>query len=369
MIATTAAAKSTLLISVKDLDSFCVSALKKVGVSSANARITSSILVGTDAFGVFTHGVKSLRGYVRRLRSGGLRADASPAIVKQGPGWAIVDGRSGLGMVTSTFAMKVAIEKARATGIGYAGVRNSCHFGAAGAYALQAARAGLIGLAVSNDKPSVSVPGSRRPVLGSNPFAYAVPCGGDRPIFMDIATSAVAGGKIYQAQIFGRQIPADWLIDSEGVPTTDPNGYPETKTLVPMAAHKGYGLALFIEVLSAALTGAALTNRVGSWMADDPSLPTNHGAAFIAINVGSMVALRSFKRNIDRVIGEIRGAPLAKGAQRIYLPGEIEWEKRDRALKHGLELPSDVVASLEGLAADLQIQLPRAGKEKQRAKP
>jgi ureidoglycolate dehydrogenase (NAD+) len=219
-------------------------------------------------------------------------------------------------------------------------------------------------VAVCNDKPSVSVPGSRRPVLGSNPFAYAVPCGGSRPIFMDIATSAVAGGKIYQAQTFARPIPADWLIDSDGVPTTDPTGYPATKTLVPMAAHKGYGLALFIEVLSAALTGAALTNQVGSWMADDPSLPTHHGAAFIAINVGSMVALRSFKKNIDRVVGEIRSAPLAKGAERIFLPGEIEWEKRDRALKHGLELPSDVAASLEGLAADLQMKSPRAAKLK-----
>jgi ureidoglycolate dehydrogenase (NAD+) len=363
MIATTAAAKSKLRISVKELDAFCVRALRKAGVSAAKARTTSSILVGTDSFGVFTHGVKCLRGYVRRLRSGGLRAEVSPSIADQGPGWAIVDGHSGLGMVTSTFAMNVAIKKAKAVGIGYAGVRNSCHFGAAGAYALQAARAGLIGIAVSNDKPSVSVPGSRTPVLGSNPFAYAVPSG-DRPIFMDIATSAVAGGKIYQAQIFARPIPANWLIDSDGVPTTDPNGYPETKTLVPMAAHKGYGLALLIEVLSAALTGAALTNRVGSWMADDPSLPTNHGAAFIAIDIGSMVTLASFKKNIDRVIGEIRGAPLAKGAKRIFLPGEIEWEKRDHALKHGLELPGDVAASLQGLAADLQMELPRKSTKK-----
>lgn len=333
-------------------------ALDRVGVDAAKARTTTQVLVTTDTFGVHTHGVKSLRGYIRRLRAGGLRADAVPEVPLQGPGWAVVDGHSGLGMVTSTFAMEIAVQKARASGIGYVGVRNSCHFGAAGAYALQAAYAGLIGIAVSNDKPSVAVPGSRGPVLGSNPLAYAIPAGGERPIFMDIATSAVAGGKVYQAQTFNRAIPANWLIDEDGVPTTDPYGYPQTKTLVPMAAHKGYGLSLLIEVLSAVVTGAAITKQVGSWMADDPSQPTHHGAAFIAIDVGSIMPLALFKGKIDHLIKEIRGAPLAKGAERIYLPGEMEWGKRDHALLHGLELPADVVESLVGLAADLQIEMP-----------
>lgn len=349
-----------LRVSVDALERFCVGALVNAGLSPADARISTNVLVTTDTFGVFTHGVKSLRGYVRRIKAGGLRANALPEVLEQGPGWAVIDGHSALGMVTSTFAMDTAIAKARASGIGYAGVRNSCHFGAAGYYALQAAHADMIGLAVSNDKPSVAATGARVGVLGSNPLAYAVPAGRERPIFLDIATAAVAGGKVYQAQTFGRTIPLGWLIDGEGVPTTDPVGYPESKTLVPMAAHKGYGFALLIEILSAAMTGAAMTSRVGSWMADDPSQPTDHGAAFIAINVGAMLPIDVFKERVDQVIGEIRRAPLAKGAERIYLPGEMDWERREQALQQGLVLPRDVVASLTGLAEDMQIPMPSA---------
>ena len=119
-------------VSADDLHAFCVAALTKVGVGVADARTTADVLVTTDTWGVFTHGVKALRGYVRRLRGGGLRADARPEVVAGGPAWAVVDGGSALGMVTSVFAMRVAMAKAQECGVGYAGVRNSCHFGAAG---------------------------------------------------------------------------------------------------------------------------------------------------------------------------------------------------------------------------------------------
>ncbi len=215
----------------------------------------------------------------------------------------------------------------------------------------------MIGLAFSNDIPSVAAPGSSGPVLGSNPFAYAVPAGRERPMFLDISTAAVAGGKVFRAQAFGHLIPAGWLVDHEGAPTIDPVGYPSTKTLLPMAAHKGYGLALMIEVLSGVLTGAAVTRKVGSWMSGDSSLPTGHGAAFIAIDVGAVFPLVEFKARVDLLVAECRSAPLAKGATRIYVPGEIEWERRDKALAEGIELPGDVVANLEALADDLSMPM------------
>ena len=126
-------------VTADDLRTFCIDALTKVGVGEADAQTTADVLVTTDTWGVFTHGVKSLRGYIRRIQAGGIRADAHPRITSEGPGWAIVNGGSALGMVTSTFSMRAAIEKARACGIGYAGVFNSCHFGAAGYYAALAA--------------------------------------------------------------------------------------------------------------------------------------------------------------------------------------------------------------------------------------
>src|SRR5262249_12091828 len=181
-------------VSVDALRAFCLEALAKVGVGEEDARTTADVLVTTDTWGVFTHGVKALLGYARRLRGGGLRADARPTIVSDGPAWAIVDGGSALGMVTSVLAMRTAAAKARASGIGSVGVRNSCHFGAAGYYAHLAAAEGCIGLAMANDVPSVAAPGSRGAVTGSNPLAYAVPTRSGRSILLDMATSTVAGG-------------------------------------------------------------------------------------------------------------------------------------------------------------------------------
>jgi LDH2 family malate/lactate/ureidoglycolate dehydrogenase len=344
-------------VTVEDLHAFCREALHKVGVPEAEARMTADVLVRTDTWGVFTHGVKSLPGYVRRLRAGGLRATGKPAVVAEGPAWVIVDGDSALGMVTSTFAMQRAMDRARSCGIGYAGVRNSCHFGAAGYYAVLAAEQGMIGVAMANDTPSVSVPGSRGRVTGSNPLAYAIPTGTGRPIFLDVATSTVAGGKVAAAHARGQFIPTGWVLDLEGRPTTDPGAFLAGGALTPMAGHKGYGLALLIEVLSGVLTGAAVAGRIVSWTVGDPSVPTGHGAAFLAIDVAALMPAGDFHRRMDALARAIHEAPLAPGCERIYLPGEKEWEHRDRALRHGLVLPPDVMQSVQVLSEELGISV------------
>ena len=176
-------------ISVADLEQLCRAVLRKCGLSDADARLAADALVTTDTYGVYTHGTKCLAGYVARLKAGGLKPNAVPRVEREGPGWAIVDGQSALAMVTSVFAMNAAIEKARKTGIAYVGVHNSCHFGAAGYYVNLAAKADMIGLAMANDTPSMVTPGARKPVLGTNPFSYAVPAGQENPIFLDIASS------------------------------------------------------------------------------------------------------------------------------------------------------------------------------------
>jgi LDH2 family malate/lactate/ureidoglycolate dehydrogenase len=348
---------TALRISADDLHGFCVAALTSVGVDAADADTTATALVTADTWGTFTHGVKLLRGYVRRLRGGGLRATGRPSVVADGPAWAIVDGDSALGAVTSVLAMRTAIAKARGCGIGYAGVRNSCHFGAAGYYASLAAAEGLIGLAMANDTPSVTAPGARGAITGSNPLAFAVPTGSGQPILLDMATSTVAGGKVAAAHALGKSIPDHWAVDGDGQPTTDPGDFLRGGALRPMAAHKGYGLALLIETLSAALTGAAVTRQVVSWVLDDPAVPTGHGAAFLAIDVSALMPPETFRHRIDRMAQEIRQAPKAAGAERIYLPGEMEWEQRERALAEGVLLPPDVVESITALADDLGISL------------
>ncbi|MEO7299335.1 MAG: Ldh family oxidoreductase [Verrucomicrobiota bacterium] len=342
---------SNTRVSIASLTQFTEAALVRVGLSRTDARTAAEVLVTTDAWGVFTHGTKCLRGYLRRLKAGGLRADAQPEIAAQGPAWANVNGHSALAMVTSVFAMRTAIAKARTCGIAYVGVRNSCHYGAAGYYASLAANEGLIGLSMANDVPSVAAPGSRGAITGSNPISYAVPAGKHRSILLDMSVATVAGGKVYAARTRGEIIPNNWLIDKDGQPTTDPSGFPETGALQPAAGHKGYGIALLIESLAGVLSGASVTWKVGSWMWDDGTKPTDHGAAFIAIDVNAMMPAAEFTKRIESLVDEIHQAPRADGVERIYVPGEMEWERHARAVSEGIALPSDVIESLRESAA------------------
>jgi ureidoglycolate dehydrogenase (NAD+) len=347
----------TTVVPVAALQEFCETALTRCGSSECDAKITADVLVTTDTMGVFTHGTKSLRGYVRRLRAGGLKADAVPQVTAQGPAWALVDGRSAIAMVTSVFAMNTAIRKARTAGVAYVGVRNSCHFGAAGYYVSLAAAEEMIGLAMANDTPSVTAPGARGRVTGSNPLAYAVPTADGKPILLDMATSVVAGGKVATAHAAGKSIPADWVIGPDGEPTTDPAVFLQGGALLPMAGHKGYGIALLIETLAGVLTGALLTRQILPWIVSDPAQATGHGAAFLAINVAALMPVADFKRRVAALTKEVHEAPRAAGAERIYLPGEMEWERREQALREGIVLPPDVVASVAGLSEDVGVPL------------
>jgi LDH2 family malate/lactate/ureidoglycolate dehydrogenase len=349
-------------VSYSDLHRFTREALGRAGMSETDAATGADVLATTDAWGVFTHGTKSLAGYLRRLKAGGLRAQGKPRVVAEGGGWATVDGDSSLGMVTSVFAMQTAIAKARQQGIAYVGVRNSCHFGAAGYYAWLAAREGLIGIAMANDIPSVAAPGSRGAITGSNPLAYAVPAGKHRPMLLDISTAAVAGGKVYAAKARGESIPDNWIIDATGKPTTDLSGFPHACALLPMAGHKGYGLSLLIETLSGILSGAAVTWGVRSWAHDDATLHTLHGAAFLAIDVKCVQPPEEFTRKVEALIDEIHHAPRADGVDRLSVPGELEWERYERAMKEGIPLPEDVVENLKVAAELTGLEPPAPGR-------
>jgi len=261
-------------------------------------------------------------------------------------------------MVSSVFAMHTAMDKAVTAGIALVGLRNNCHYGAAGYYAAMALEKDMIGISMANDIPTVNAPGARGPVMGSNPFAFAAPAGDELPILLDMATSTVAGGKVFAAAALGKTIPAHWLLDADTKPTTDPTLFSHAASLTALGGYKGYGIAFMIEVLAGLLTGAAVRWEVLSWTFSDPSKPTGHGAAFIAVNIASFMPVQQFKNRMDRAIREISGTEKAPGADQIYLPGQLEWERRKNALAHGIDLPDDVVASLRALANDLDLQLP-----------
>ena len=344
-------------ISLDQLSAFGREVFRQAGLSQADAATATDALLAADSWGIHTHGLKNLGGYVKRLNTGGINPLGQARVTAEGPAWARVDGDASLGMIGSTFAMQQAIRKAEASGIGFAGLCNSCHFGAAGCYATLAADKGMIGIAMCNDTPTVTVPGALGAVLGSNPIAYAVPAG-EQSILLDIATSTVAGGKVFSAAALGESIPEGWLVDELGLPTTDPSAFPAKATLTPMAAHKGYGLALLIEILSGVLTGAALAGGILSYAYDDPSKPTNHGAAFVAIQIEAMMERAEFEKRMQSLIDEIKNAPKAAGIQHILIPGEREQKYKAKALEEGVNLPDDVWAKLVEVSESSGVALP-----------
>ena len=336
-------------VPVEALHTYGVKALKTTGMSEVDARIVADKLVLADSWGTFTHGNKLLGGYIKRLEAGGTSSLGQAQVVNEGPSWAIVDGGNAMGQIGCDFAMRKAIELANTAGVAYVGVRNTNHFGAAGVYPAMAADADMIGIAMANDIPSVCAPGSKKAVMGTNPLAYAVPANNHPPILLDIATSTVAGGKVYAATQRGETIPGNWVIDSDGKPTTDGSLYPLKAALAPMTGHKGYGIALLHENLAGVLTGANISWQVLNWIFDDQTKPTGHGAAFILINPSAMMPLAKFHGRVDQLIDEIHASPTAEGVERVLVPGEIEWQRREEALVKGIELPPDVVDNIRTL--------------------
>lgn len=346
--------RETERISPAELKAFCVAAMQAAGVTAHDADTTAEVLVTTDTWGTHTHGTKQLRNLLKNFREGRMDIEARAELCGEGPGWARFDGHHSLPMPSSVLAMQTAVKKAENTGIAISTVNNSGHYGAAGYYAWLATRQDMIGLSFTNVDPGVAAPGSRGSVLGTNPLAYAVPTGREHPIMLDIATSVVAASKIYALRSLGKPLPEGWITDGDGLPTTDPGQYPLAGALLPMAGHKGYGIGLMVEVLTGVLAGGAFGSDVLSWVFGDAK-PVNQSHTFIAINVGVFEPVAEFKDRTDALIRQIKNAPKAKGADRIWLPGEKEWEYREQALANGMSLPADVRASLQGLAEDVGI--------------
>ncbi len=345
-------------IKIDDLKTFCTEALVQEGMLEANAKIVAEVLSETDAYGTHSHGTKNLHNYIKKGRVGGIDIKAEPQIVADGVSFAAIDAKNALGMIPSVMAMELACEKAEKTGIAIVTVKNSCHFGAAGYYANIAAKRGMIGLSMSNVDPNMTAPGARGMLLGNNPFSYSVPAETTESVFLDVAMSNVASLKVVQAKKDGKQIPNTWIVDKDGLPTTDPSHYPEEGAMQPMAAHKGYGLAIMVDVLTGLLAGSStsMSGDVVSWCFEMEK-PNNVTHTFIAVNP-SLFSGEGIGGRVEEMASTLRSAPKAKGVERIYTPGEIEWGRHKDAEENGINLPSDVEGSLNGLAQELGKQLP-----------
>lgn len=343
-------------IKLENLKKFCKNALEAKGMRSDFAEITAEVLSETDAFGTSSHGTKNLWGYVKKEAVGGTDWNAEPEILKEGDSFALIDAKNGIGMVSSYKAMELACEKAKKTGIAIVTVKNSTHFGAAGFYSTQAAKHKMFGIAMSNVDPNMTVPGARGMIIGNNPLSYAAPTSKDS-IFLDVAMSNVASLKVVQARKDGKSIPDTWIVDKNGNPTTDPSHYPEEGAMQPLAAHKGYGLAVMVELLTGVLSGGGVssTGDIVSWCFQ-PEKHNNVANTFIAIDVDKFAGFDNFTSRADRLSSCLREAPKAEGKDRIYMPGEMEWERHHKAEKV-LELPEAVAEQLELLSADANVKI------------
>ncbi len=343
-------------IKIEDLYNFCVEVMLKEGFSREQAEISAEVLTTTDAFGVHSHGTRNLHNYFRKARLGGIGRDLEPEIIKEGGDFALIDANAVIGMVPAYKAMKLAIEKAKDNAITCVTVKNASHFGAAGYYALMAAKEGMIGMTFTCGDRNTTVPGGRGAIIGNNPLAYAIPTDKHQPIFMDIAFSTVAALKIVQAQNEGRTIPDTWLADENGIPTTDPSGFPDKAALLPMSAHKGYGLSMMSDFLTSVLSGGAMVMDIHSWLYYLEE-KNNVAHTFIAIDVSKFIDKDEFKKRADKYIDYLHNSPKAAGSDKIYYPGEIEWGRYENAKTNGLALPPDTVESLEGLSLEMGIPL------------
>jgi LDH2 family malate/lactate/ureidoglycolate dehydrogenase len=337
-------------IGVEQLQAACVAILAAAGLPRSDAALAADCLVQADLRGVDTHGVIHLPIYVRRIKLGLANPHPQIAVLRETPATALLDGDRGLGQVVAARAMERAIALAEQSGVGLVGVRNSTHFGMAGYFAMMALARDMVGVAISSARATMAPWGGTEARVGNNPLAVAIPAGQQRPIVLDMAMSVAARGKIKRALRRGETIPLDWAIDRRGRPTADP-AEALAGFLNPIGGPKGYGLALLSGLLASVLMGAVFDWEAGS-LYDDLDRPQGVGHLLAAIAVESFMPVHAFRQRVDELVQAVRGCPPAPGVERVYLPGEIEFECQERRAREGIPIATSLWQELSEMARD-----------------
>lgn len=325
-------------------NAFCKEAFEVLGVPKADARIVASNLIEAELRGLGSHGLSRLIYYVNKLAGGGFKAKPNIKIVSGKPSMLVMDADNSMGAVAGTKAMALCIKKAKRTGIACAAVKKGNHFGIAAFYSMMALEHNMIGIALCNSVAKIAVYGGISPVLGTNPISIAVPAGKRYPLVFDAATSEVALGKIMIAEKEGKKIPAEWALDKHGHPTTDAKEA-LSGALLPFGKYKGSGLVIMVDVFSALLSGAMFGTHTGELRAD-PEKGQDVGFFFGAIDIASFQDVNSFKDKVDQMIDELKSSRKAEDVQEIYMPGELEFLKKEKHVKTGFKIGPGVYRDL-----------------------
>jgi LDH2 family malate/lactate/ureidoglycolate dehydrogenase len=343
-----------LVIAADNLKAIGTSLLKAAGVPPADAELVADSLVEANLRGVDSHGMQHLGIYVERIRRGLVELHPSFPILSESDGTALIDGQNALGQVAAMCAMELAIRKARQAGIALVGVRHTNHCGMLAHFTMRAASEGLIGFASCNGPANMAPWGGKDVLLGNNPVCLAIPAGDEYPIVLDMATSVAAKGKIYAARSKGEDIPEGWALDRHGQLTTDAQAALDGGSLLPMGQHKGYGLALVMDVLAGLMTGSAFSLGVGS-LHRELTRGMNLGLLMGALNVERFMPLPAFCHLVDGYIGQVKSSPPAQGFERVYLPGELEFESQARRSADGIPIPQAVWQDLVKIGRELGV--------------
>jgi L-2-hydroxycarboxylate dehydrogenase (NAD+) len=324
------------------------------GLPGEDAQTLAELMVEADLRGSDTHGVIRLPLYLRRIRAGGVNVRPDIRVVSDRPSAALLDGDNGMGHLVMRRAAQIAIEKAKATGIGWVGARMSNHAGPAALYVTMPLLHDMIGLYFAVGSNNHLPPwGGSESLLGTNPMAVAVPALDEPPIVLDMAPTVAAYGKVRLKAQRGEQMPVGWMIDRDGKPLTDPKRADEGH-LLPIGDYKGSGLSLIIGLLAGALNRAALGRQVIDFV-KETAKATNTGQAIAAILIETFMPPAEFKRAVDQVIRDIRDSRRLPGVERIWLPGEQSHAKLLERRAHGVPIPKALRESLDAVARDLNI--------------
>jgi len=325
-------------VKIDDLFETVVEVFEKLGVPKEDGKIIADVLISADRRGIDSHGVARLKRYVDGIRNGVMNPKTEITVVKETPVSMVVDGGAGMGQVVAYRVMKKCIEKAKKNYLCFATIRNSNHYGIAGYYSMMALKEGLIGISMTNAAPLVIPTFGKDAVLGTNPISIAVPAKNEKPFVLDMATSTVPRGKLEVYNRLGKKIPLMWATDENGVPTDDParvlRNLLERKGggLLPLGGadeltggHKGYGLALLVDIFSGVFSS-------GAWGTDvygKKGQPANVCHFLGAISPDAFIGLEGISENMDNIIRMLKNAPKAEGKGRIYIHGEKEFEKEE----------------------------------------
>jgi L-2-hydroxycarboxylate dehydrogenase (NAD+) len=347
-----------LIVSSGRLKAFVAEAMTTLGLPDQDAAIVADLMTQADLQGSDGHGVSRLPQYARRIKAGGFNTRPDIRIVREQASTAVVHGDNGMGHLVMKRAAEIAIEKARATGIGWVNSQFSNHAGPASLYASMPLKHDMIGLYFAVGNANHLPPwGGLDMLLSTNPIAAAIPAKDEQPIILDMATTVAAYGKVKTKALRGETMPVGWMIDRLGKPLTDPKRADEGM-LLPLggmeAGYKGYGLAMIIGLLAGTLGGAAMGKDVIDFNHDDDSV-TNTGQAIAAINIGAFIDIATFKSNVDTLVRDFRGSSRMPGVERISVPGERSHETRLARAKNGIPIAPALARNLNQLADELGI--------------